>query len=209
MAKNPRTAAVKPKANRIAAAAAKALIEGREALKAAATPPPAPSPPAAAKTPKVNAVRVLTAENARLSSAVETAVKDANLAAAAAAKAAARAETLVADNKVLSDELTTTKASLVKAEAEIAQLKASGDPHREGPLVLTADSVSSLLGDFVASFEGKLGKLQLGGSEIKLRAGFAQAAGKAAFVVPSATAPKDAVEGLHEIRLQLDPRSTA
>lgn len=195
------------KPSRIAAAAAKALIEGRVAIAAATRPrveEPATPPPAA---PKVNAVRVLTAENAKLSAQVETLSADNKSALAAAERALKQVEALAESDRRQKEEVRKLQEQLSAAKAEIAQLQAQNTP-REGPLVLTADSVSTLLQEFVASFEGKLGPLQLGGSEIKLRAGFAQAAGKAAFVVPSATAPKDAVEGLHEIRLQLDPRTS-
>ncbi len=205
MAKTPKA----PKASRIAmgVATARALIESRAATTPAASAPVA-APPATVPASKADsaALKTLVAENRRLAEASEAASANARAAIAAATKAGAQVQALAAENATIKADLGTTRDALSKAQAEIRQLRSAATPRGDGPLVLTSESVSALLKDFFKSFEGGLGTLQLNAGEIKLKTGFALADGRAAFVIPSATAPQDKVEALHELRLQLDPR---
>lgn len=192
---------------------ARAIIESRNEVAAAKLTTPFAAPiakaPAAPATPApsdVARVRLLSAENQRLASAAEAAAADLKLALAATLKSSSELGALRMQAAELSVNLGKTQEALAKAQAEIRQLRSSAAPKGDGPLVLTADSVSSLISDFIKSFDGAFGTLKIGSSAVTLKTGFAHVDGNAAFVIPSATAPLEPNQPLHEIHLQLDPR---
>jgi hypothetical protein len=204
----------------LSATDARALMEA-QAAKADQPRPTAPVPiapiPVTIATPPVPVAAVvpaseLIAENLRLANAHEAAVKDSEQAIAAAQKAMTelrQAEAKLATRSEEFDKLTAkfgaVQADLKRARAEIEQLTVS-QPTKDGPTVLTAESVANLLSEFVGQFDGKVGALILGSGEVALKVGFTATGGKAAFVLPSATAPQDGKEVFHDVRLQLNPR---
>jgi class 3 adenylate cyclase len=103
-------------------------------------------------------------------------------------------------------ELVSAKAQLARAEREVTELRASVDPKATGAHVLGAETVASLLNDFVGSFKGRISGLEVGGGEVTLKAGFAQLGDGAGFVLPTANAPASEMPILHDIRLRLDPK---
>jgi hypothetical protein len=154
----------------------------------------------------------LIAENFALSTARDAALKDNEQAFASAQRALAQLRSAETDVAARSDQLTklgatlaATQQELTAARAEIKQLQMTRSAV-DGPTVLTSDSVANLLSEFVGRFDGKIGALVLGASEVTLKVGFTAVDGKAAFVLPSATAPHEANQVLHDIKLQLMPR---
>lgn len=103
-------------------------------------------------------------------------------------------------------ELATLKAGAERTQREIAELRAAQKPTRDGAQVLGAETVASLLDDFVGSFRSRLGALQVSSGDVLLKAGFTALGDGAGFVLPSATAPAADQPALHEIRLRLDPK---
>jgi hypothetical protein len=103
-------------------------------------------------------------------------------------------------------DLASARAQLDRAQREISELRASVDPKATGAHVLGAETVASLLNDFVGSFKGRINGLVVGGGEVMLKAGFAQLGDGAGFVLPTANAPASEIPVLHDIRLRLDPK---
>lgn len=104
-------------------------------------------------------------------------------------------------------DLATAKVALGRAQREVADLRTAADPKSTGATVLGAETVASLLNDFVGSFKSQLSGLAVASGEVSLKAGFAQLGKAAGFVLPTAGTPAASLPVLHEITLRLDTKS--
>lgn len=111
-----------------------------------------------------------------------------------------------ASGQAVTADLAASKASLVRVQREVGDLRAAVDPKATGAAVLGPETVAALLNDFVGSFTSNLTGLGVASGEVSLKTAFAQFGKGAGFVLPTAHTPAGELPLLHEITLRLDTR---